>query len=412
MRLSLGCCECGVEPLLVDYQRSVVCDGPIDDTSVAGYDTPWTWQAFRVLSGGSWQDTQYVWSYIHPSFPLADKLMQPVRFSTLSGSAFYGPAPNRRQLSDFTPPATADGHFSGSITSKLISTAGLFSVGNDTGSRSRLTHYRVLLDGVDQTGVVSLGANSRAFATLRPSRRFNGVWWSDAFEIPISLAISGAQRLSVDLWCEFKPGDPCSVGDAFSNDPFGPTIIGYAVVGCHGSRGGGLSGYMSALPVWTPGKINVHRRLTPSDTWSLVFTGGTVGGVSSLTMQSQSGWSFSRNGPVISMLKVSGTETGDRVTLRYDTETPDLYVQKYAMAVLEGDTLRRGVMRYGIESPSYYGPTPPAGRQFGPITATGANTFTANSRGQYPMESVWQPIEHTVASQLTGFPTSVTATRL
>jgi hypothetical protein len=301
------------------------------------------------------------------------------------------------QASALTPPATADGHFSGSTTFGVTLDTGVFRTFLD-GVSSTITHARVLIDGTDSTGVIELPSPvlfdqpSIPGTVYRSSQSFQ-------FSVGTPIEINSPQSMSIDLWCVWR-----KTGTQVYQLPIRPAAWhlpireGTLIQANVGSRA-------------TPGQINIHKRLTLSDTWTLTFSGTTVGGVSSLVMEPQADWEYVRSGPTVTMTKVSGTGQFDSVSLNYATETPEIYVRNWAQRLVELNSSQTGQMKYAIESPSYYGVGGRSGRRFGPITATGANTFTPVARGIFVFVStpVWDPIEEWPDNSM--FPTSISAVR-
>ena len=429
MRRPASCdCHC-TEPLWIDTRRGVECLGPLtSDTSVSGHTQDWRWD--RILgshfkNGHPADPTQgpyvFLWTWFPnpgPGLNTTTK-MRPLRYAlsadsinSTSNTDIYGAPPSRFQRSSFTAPATSDGHFSGSRCVSVTLGSAVFST-NLTAFRSRIIAARLIVDGVDVTGIVSMSVGTTTLNT-DPSRF--GQCRSNAITIPVSpeVTIASAKEMFIDLWIEHRSGtqslstihSSAIFPDIASNPIASPLIAAHGTFSPYSNAGG-------RGPLATPGQINVHRRLKPSDTWNLTFTGGTVGGVSLLAMQAQSGWSFTRQGPVVQMVKTSGTGTGDKVLLRYDTETPEIHVQLASMLAIEingAGGINSGWTRYSIYSPSYYLPVTQGGQSLGPVTASGSNTFSPVSRGQFGPQ-IWYAWEMLLAGQKTGFPTSISATR-
>jgi hypothetical protein len=168
------------------------------------------------------------------------------------------------------------------------------------------------------------------------------------------------------------------------------------------------------MPSVTPGEINVQRRLRGNDTWTLNFIGNTIDGLSSLTLGPRAGWTYTKQGPFISMIKPTGGGTW-RVEFRYDTETPEIRITVPAAHIGS-----RGLgLRYNILSPSYYGPHSDWNDPHGPVTATGTNTFVPsavnfgyNSSNVHLLD-YWIPanLYTEIYYPLSNYPTSITVTR-
>lgn len=431
------------QPLITSYERQYKNLGPIaSDTSVSGYTEPWIYWAGgpqSIYGEGPYSDygnsaSQGVgsgdtphWIWYEPG-PYAfdfwsgphDKKMQPVRFqmnsfdnSYWSSQFFYrNPGISTLQNSSQTPPPTADGHFSGSMLSGVTFPRALVYC-TSFATSSQITHARVLVDGVDVSGVI-------AFAIPITMQAYNAVYTyalnaNPIFTVtlPSPVSVSGKSVVEVDLWIRvivtrvasrvFNTGFTTSYPSGYQDPWIFSSILG--VIGSH------LTGFQG--PFFNKasfGQINVHRTLRGTENWIVTFSGPAVGGVSSLTMQPQTGWTFSRDGANILMTKTTGTGIGDRVQFNYATETPEVRIFKNVSMVNGG-----GWMRYLTESPSYYGPTGPGGKQFSPITLSTSNTMLPAAKqvaaGGGGITPYWLPIEQAQPSQTSLFPTSITLSK-
>lgn len=413
-------CNCSDPPLNVDAIRGIRCLGPVTgDTSVSGHTVDWRWDRIVAEEYGNGAGATggpnlggRSWTYFPDTFPLTTLKMRAIRFGATISTDYYGVGalgPSKRQASGNTPPATSDGHFSGSVISGINIQRGLISAMSGNAG-SRIVAGRVWIDGVDVTGVVTL---SVGFTVSNVATYPFGRFWSNAFTIAVpTTTVSSAKSIWFDLWIESRNtfGANIKSSEVINIQPF-PAAYGPVI-----SATGSFSPYAGTGygPVMTSGQINVHRRLRLSDTWTLSFTGGTVGGASSLVMQAQTGWSYLRQGPLVTMTKTSGTGAGDAVWLRYDTETPEIIIKLQSMLTAEQNGAggqNTGRMRYSVLSPSYYSPALVSGNAIGPVTASTANTFVPTARGYYGPFNLWQPIEQTFPAQRTGFPTSISASR-
>lgn len=425
MRMQIGCCCNNEPPLWVDTIRGIQCLGPLtSDTSVAGHTTDWRWD---MVVGGHYNVGRHSalpqWTYFPvPTASPPIWKMRPMRYSAAISTEYYGVGPGgptKRQASAYTPPATSDGHFSGCVVGGIV-------IGHSTMSANlmaniQLVKARVLVNGVDVSGVMTL---SPAVAMSGNSgnwmygwNRINGI----TLTLPSPVTVSSASTIWFDLWAEMRQ---TNVGSVIESSQLVPEVFdrftypaGYfsPLIAAHGSfvpytRFG--TGYG---PTMTSGQINVHRRLKLADTWTLTFTGGTVGGASSLVMRPTSGWSYLRQGAFVSMTKTSGTGTGDLVQIRYDTETPEIVVRLQSQLNIEQGGAGgqfSGRMRYSVLSPSYYSPVLQSGNAIGPVTSSTPSTFTRTARGWYGASGLsWNPVELCFPSELAGFPTSISASR-
>jgi hypothetical protein len=401
-------------PLLIDTRRGIECIGPVfDGDSITGHTTDWRWDRIIAQAYGN---RGWAWTWFETTFPVASLYkMRPIRFACKASTDYYGAGsggPSKRQMSNLSPPATSDGHFSGSIIDELSYGAGLIDTQRGN-SASKIVATRLLVDGVDVTGIVAANVGM----TVIPGGviPFGGII-SGALTITTSpVAVPNASTIWLDLWVENRlRGVLAPASYIISSEATGITDANAGpIITATGSLGGVYrSDY---TPTMTSGKINVHRRLSLSDRWQLTFTGGTVGGAAALVMESQTGWAFLRNGPLVSMTKTTGAGAGDQVTFRYDTETPEIMVRLQSQYLVEQGSAGgqfTGRMRYSILSPSYYGPVLQSGNAIGPVTASGVNTFVATCRGYYGAFAQWLAIEQTVPAMRTGFPTAITATRI
>lgn len=405
-----------IPPLWVEYQRAETCLGPLTgDTSVAGHTTAWRWDQIASQTYGGHTGLRPQWSW-YPTPPTAAGLvakMQPIRFAIsdspgVTGSyPFYQVGVNRRQRSALTAPATANGHFSGSLIGSVVLGSGALTASSNA-LLTRIVAARVWIDGVDVSGVQTIAVGGFLATTINVvsfGRRF-----SPSITIPLTTpqTVSSGKSLWIDVWCEHDTrANPVNEIYSSSFAPFLP--YGAPVIGAHESYTppGNVT-----LPVVGVGQINIHRSIRESDTWTVSFTGATVGGASSLTMQPQANWSYSRQGPVIQMTKTSGSGAGDKVLFRYDTECPIIEVQIESVRAAESPSAQTGGwMRYNVESPSFYNGWWPADRQTAPITVSTSSTFVKNARGRFGTSVPYVPIENAGMLNQSSFPTSLTLSR-
>lgn len=172
-------------------------------------------------------------------------------------------------------------------------------------SSVRTTHYRVWIDGVDKTGIVTLGSAFNHQINLNsvvPNRTVGGL-------MPVSITAGSYQGKSVwfDLWVtvrtvnrtRFHIGDPTlasSYYPACSVAPFAPH---------HRSR------FNSA---------NVNGRRFVGDQYRITFSDNGPGGLSTLNVASGGGWTLTETNAGFSLVKAG---TGS-ISLNWTTEAPVL----------------------------------------------------------------------------------------
>lgn len=413
-------CNCKCKPIVSEYYRMVECIGPVvGDTSVPGYTSSWGFAPVNQygipVTGSVWCSLQ---SQTSNALPVR-RYMQPMRFRyTQVQNPFYiGISQAIKYESSYsTPPATSSSHFSGSYLFQqeqgsagaprtFFGTEGNLLHGTSpelNGKVSRVTHTRLLLDGVDMTGPVAVNA------TLSNRSGSNGNFVYAAPTGTATMAtvarVSNAETVEIDAWVDWNPA-------AWTRGPTDPTSgtargTALAAFGVEKQSQGNIR-----VPFAKCGSIDLSR-VPITGRWKATFSGRTVGGATELVFENQPGWSYTRTGFLIGMGKTSGTEAGDGVRIRFDSETPVLEVIDYDVRQLEsggGGVVQPGIMRYHAESPSYYGPLGPANRQWSPLDLTGANTMVRNARGIYLLGNApgWQAVETVHPSLKDPFPTSV-----
>lgn len=405
--------------------------GPVADTALSAHTTAWRLEnvATTQYAGGAsfqygpqwvfWETNGYTGNPATttlPTFPTpAIYYMQPIRLAlrlweawkAITGERHYRQrAVSTLQHSEASAPATADGHFSGSTINQVV--LGRRFLSHAAAGDSRIVAAKVWIDGVNVGGLVSF-AGATAFAS-GPTQYVFGQQELLPFVIPIPLTtVSDAESVFVDLWIQFRPRVlPGSANSSLLAAPNG--FYYYApIIAVHGSNGPVLS----PVVTFSPG-IDAQRRIRSTDVWNLTLTGGTVGGVSSLAVTPQANWQYTNQGGLIRMLKTAGTAVSEEVQLNYATEAPEIRIRKNPT---RSDGADGGWCKYMIQSPSYFGAIGQSNWQFGPITATGTNTFSRIARGFYDGANTLSPPWVDVAAlpaptiQLTGFPTSISATR-
>ncbi len=441
-------CHCSGPPLWIPYQRRVDCVGPVSSgATVSGHTVDWV---FDKITGGNFRWVQAWWGphwcYYDrsntpgsPTFP-ATRKMKPIRWSLTNWQSsdfiwigddhMFFNAPSRLQKTNLAPPATSDGHFSGSRISAVVIEQGLLT-GNADISPSRIVAGRVLVNSVDVSGIVSLNVTFTSQFTQSRYKGY-GVQASRAFTIslPSTVSLSGGETIEIDLWVEFiVVKDPTSFNPSLRptrDDTLWSTLLGNGsfglwcpMMGAHGTHElyeRTSPFFFTATPAVTPGEINAQRRLRDSDTWTLTFSGTTFAGVSSLVLQAQSGWEFARQSGMIVMTQIPGSPlppgtSPNRVEFRYDTETPEIRIQ-----TTTGHSGGGGLgVRYLAPSPSYFDAHTTWQDANGPVTATGTNTFTPSIVNFRSSSGAWQwwPFEYaeSLGTDLSGYPTSITAVR-
>jgi hypothetical protein len=207
----------------------------------------------------------------------------------VTGKASVLPSSNSHVLSNISQIEIAQGQFQ-----------------TQTGwSSVRTTHYRVWIDGIDRTGIVTLGSAFNHQINLNsvvPNRTVGGL-------MPVSITAGSYQGKTVwfDLWVtvrtvnrtRFHIGDPTlasSYYPACSVAPFAPH---------HRSR------FNSA---------NVNARRFVGDQYRITFSDNGPGGLSTLDVASGGGWTLTETNAGFSLVKAG---TGS-ISLNWMTEAPVL----------------------------------------------------------------------------------------
>jgi len=310
-------------------------DGPLtSDTTVSGYTTDWTWgynyhvsyETWRCMVFGTTPDDTPAGTNGH-----WNRKMRPIRFSVVeegslidsyreiseSAAAFSGSA-ILNNPTFYPPPASnlgppLDGHFVGSATSTFSVSVpfGTYNVG------STARYIRLLVDGVDVTGPVSISVSSTLNEVSVAYKNFtqSGVTVLPAIDVT-------DKTVEVDIWIEvditLAAGDSGAVGSSYY-----PAAWAF-----NGTIGGRYAGQ-------TQHYLHFIRGINGIDTnalyaawldYDFTFSTAISGSETSATTVTASPWTVTRDQKQATLAHSNGT---DKVILYYGQEIVEIILIQY-----------------------------------------------------------------------------------
>lgn len=146
----------------------------------------------------------------------------------------------------------------------------LYSTGSGWSTEASVTHYRIWIDGVDVSGVVSLGGSGIPLGTfVSPGTSYASGGLTDALPIPNDAHT--AKTVEVDFWILL--------------DTFGGPFVGsfeYPLIEIDPAPVFARAEFLSA---------NANERRKSADKYRLTFSSG--GPASSIVLEAQAGWTYS-----------------------------------------------------------------------------------------------------------------------
>jgi hypothetical protein len=352
-------CRCANTQEGITWNRMLSLVGEVDDESLPSHDRGWRYSGSAPAR--LWAETTYAdwlaWTQVYNDAPAYEIRMKPVRYRIGSNRDF-----------DLTLPSNIGGnHFQERVFFSFLNAA--FITGGDstpaesqhygtlgssitvippfheiaaTTQGSRVTHCRVLIDGVDATGVVPV---TRIISgRLRDNN-------------PITLTVPGGiphgSTVEIDFWyllslaryeTERTVMFPGSVG--IDPDPF-------VLFAPYGSIAPGTLGFGSGLA-----SGSAPLRTASKGNFEFSITGGTVAGTTAHDTRS-AGWIRDAGA-----WKFSVSGSYDQIEFRYRTEQPFILVRKPVASFFYPD------------SPVYvFAKYEQVGSRFQPCSLAGAFTF-------------------------------------
>ena len=171
---------------------------------------------------------------------------------------------------------------------------------------SKVKWWRLLLDGVDVSGIVAADATVYS-AVDRYLIGAGPTHFCNTLNITLASPISAVGKtIAVDLWLQ----------DTYERKNAVPS-------GQLGNLCFALGGVRTVT--WFGNKANVNANRGPSDRYQLTFDAAGPGGVSSVVLEPTAGWTFSEEGTTKRMLHIA---TGDVLTFNWGFEHPQILINK------------------------------------------------------------------------------------
>lgn len=323
-----------LSPVYVTWSRSQTLVSPLNsDSTVAGYDRPWTFGVPWNLGVLNLPATSQIWQLLKTPDIVATEgtagnprwvvKMRPIRYRI--GDAGFSDQASRftRQylgpqretaFSSESPPAA--GHHSGAITQSVVVQPPIATVYNS--ALSAVTHIRVLKNGTDISGVVSVNST----ATLIPQWTFLRA--CRLVTVAISpQSISSDDVIEVDYWYKLS----VTQNEGWYNAASGIDGRPVAIVGAGMTSRDPRTQAFEWRAVFNG--INAQAKQYVGDVYRLTFNANGPGGATTLDLQAQANWSFVQTTSTsILMTKTSGTGTGEWVSFNWGREIPELRIKK------------------------------------------------------------------------------------
>lgn len=268
----------------------------------------------------------------------------------------------------------------------------------------KITHYRLWIDGTDITGIIALAGGGVDL----DSRQSGNDFLRSSLEISptMSTAVRNSKSVAVDYWTSME---------LISRNQFGqlsmPTIASGAIV---------------PQAFWVTGEPSMPSSIVLADpaknttgkAWSLAFDVNGPGGLSSIQMIPQAGWSYTFANNSITLRQTSSPF--DSVTLDWNREIPEITVTRpaYAVSGRFGTWIFKPAATSDYAQNSIYRGPPVQHGPWNPNASTVfnvTNVLTANTSGVGPSpvrhtKGEWSSIGATFTADYADGPTQVTVT--
>jgi hypothetical protein len=242
--------------------------------------------------------------------------MLPIRY-TISGPATTGSSNaiytdgSKFAFSDYSPPT--DAHTIGCSVREVDIRPPFYSPMNT--AESKVSYYRIRVNGVDTTGVVECDVRMNSIVNYRTNVRTCAYM----FDVPSDGSHSEYDAVEMDLWfyLSFLRSE---CGSQLQPDALNPFTLPYhlrafTVPG---------SGTYEAAPynmLWTG--VNANARVANADVFEITWGTNPPGGTNPLTLEPQSGWTCEKVSQTsILMTKTSAPSSGERVYFDWGREIP------------------------------------------------------------------------------------------
>lgn len=311
----------GAGAVLVDWNRHMHVVGPLtDDETIAGYDTDWTHGYVTFYSQDAWKvsiDRRVPDFYYFPGFTLDGhwhRQMRPIRFAistdpdlTADGGTFHDrllflaraisesavPSFGTAVLNNpiFGPPPTSEygppgeGHFAGSKVSSLSLSIpfGSFIPSPTESSIAKAKFARVMIDGVDATGVISV--SSPLTSNMASLSYYN------ASPVIVSIPETDvtSKTIEVDLWIDIEL-------DELVSEFYDPETTNPHVFALNGTRGGVYGNVAAHYLFFVRGldAININARRAVTRNYRLTFSDEIADGITEVVSRTSADWTLTR----------------------------------------------------------------------------------------------------------------------
>jgi len=357
MQLSCGCC---IEPLPsvnIRWTRSQCLVGPLNsNTEVSGYTRSWVFGLPYLMAGMVPLSTIPIWHLkgtsgisataetVATANPRFVEKMAPIRFRIGdTGWGGFTPTRVRQYLSqdrietaftNLSPPAA--GHSGAALVTSVIVQPPLATIFSS--AQSGVKFARMWVNGVDVSGVVAVNAIASAGGSQ--------VFACGTLTLSISpTVITDDDVIEFDYWYQFsvtRSEGFYNAGNGIDGDPI-------PVVGAAPESRERI--YPNLQFRSTFNSLNAQRKRRSGDKYRLTFSSNGPGGVTDLTLEPQTDWSFQQTtATMIQMTKTAGTGTGNRVWFDWGKEIPEIIVNKQITSPVVAM-----FMRYLPSSSGHYG---------------------------------------------------------
>jgi len=335
MQLSCGCCIEPLPPVLATWTRSQTIVSPMNsNTEVSEFTTPWTYGLGYFLTGFVPAATVPFWHLKWSSSVTATPAtaatanpryivrMAPIRvragdagyteFATRNTRQFLSRQSTETAFRNLSP--AVDGHSGAAAVTRIIVAPPLGTIYST--QFSAVKHVRVWINGVDITGILSVNCRATAGGSQ--------IFACGAMTINISpTVITSDDVVEFDYWYEMN----CTRSEGYQSGHVSGLSAEAAIVGACPNSWYSLRPNLMFRAAFN--SLNVQSKRRTGDKYRLTFSSNGPGGVTELTLEPQTDWSFQQTtATMIQMTKTAGTATGNRVWFNWGKEIPEIVINK------------------------------------------------------------------------------------
>lgn len=357
-----------MRPILTSWERQLSVVGPLnDDETIFGFDREWIYKdtgSFTVAAPHMWaivptNDDIDAWMTVYGTNPLHQIAMKPMRWRIGADRDRVNPSPGilltqygggideeRKFFSLFATPwvpgdeTTPPSDTSISITSTTLSFMPPFWEPGTTNNGSRIAYARVLIDGVDVTGVVLINATARqlvsSLGTYYPISSAGAFFEDISITLPVEIPLSAT--IEIDLWYVL------SLSRSDIETTWSSVVGVYATTAWPGSvsESAGVCQRTHTLT----GTANVNARYAARGDYLFEFSDQSVAGETSLTTnnstwtKSDTQWTFFDPGTQNTLTFVFGVEAPYIILRKPRVGSAGFIEAKYMCSGSSYDTVR------------------------------------------------------------------------